>query len=286
MSRTYNIRWTENDSKELSRAVKNFNAKVRRLEKKYAGQDVVLPEKVSVKELQNVIGTRRDLNRELKSLQRFSQRGAEDIVEAPITENTIRLTKWQRTEMNRLKGIINAQRSKRYDMVVELQESHMEYKGEKLPYTVGEFGGMGQQELNALKPVNAFTKHMTKYDLPEKFKALRKHAQSDYFTRTDRTLLENFVGSIEKTYSAPEFRDRAEKLTNAIREMDFKEFYKKFKRNPGEFEYSSDVAPDADLDGYLTKLESTWLPQKKPKAKAEAKPKKKKTTTKKKRSKK
>ena len=268
MSRTYNIRWTENDSKELSRAVKNFNAKVRRLEKKYAGQDVVLPEKVSVKELQNVIGTRRDLQRELKSLQRFSKRGAEEIVEAPITENTIRLTKWQRTEMNRLKGIINAQRKTRYDMVVDIQ---MEHRNKPLGYSVGEFGGMRQQELNALEPVKAFTEKMDKYDLSKKFRALRKHAQSDYFSKADRRLLENFLGAIEET-----FGEDATELMDAIREMDFKEFYKKFKANPGQFEYASDVPEDADLKGYLEELKSTWMPEEKPK----------KTTTKKKRSKK
>ncbi len=268
MSRTYNIRWTENDSKEIARVCKNFNAKVSRLEKKYAGQDVVLPEKVSAKDLMNIIGTRRDLKRELKSLQRFSQRGAEEIVKAPITENTIYITKWQRTEMNRFKGIINAQRKTRYDMVIDIQ---MEHRNKPLGYSVGEFGGMRQQEVNALAPVNAFTEKMDKYELLKKFRSLRKHAQSDYFNRADKRLLENFLGAIDET-----FGEDAKELMDAIREMDFKEFYKKFKANPGQFEYASDVPEDADLKGYLEELKSTWMPEEKPK----------KTTTKKKRSKK
>lgn len=260
MSRTHNIRWTENDSKEIRRTVKNFNAKVKRLEKKYAGQDVVLPEKVSAKELKNLIGTRTDLERELKSLRRFSsKRGSEKLVKAPITENTIYITKWQRTEMNRLKGIVNAKRKTRFEMITDIQ---MEHRNTPLGYSVGEFGGMRQQEVNALKPVKAFTEKMDKYDISKKFRALRKHAQSDYFRRADRRLLENFLGAIDNT-----FGEDAKELMDVIREMDFKEFYKKFKANHGQFEYASDIPEDADLKGYLEELKSTWMPEEKPKKK-------------------
>lgn len=260
MSRKYNIRWTEADVKEVDRVLRNYNAKVKRLEQKYQGTEVVLPERVAKKDFLELVGTRRDLQRELKSLQRFSKRGAEEIVKAPITENTIYMTKWQRTEMNRYKGIINAQRAKRYEMVVDIE---MEHRNQPLGYTVGEFG-MGKAEMNSLKPLEAFTKKMDKYDLQKKARSLRKHAQSDYFNKADNRLLENFLGSIKETYGGA-YPEETEQLLNSIRNMGFKEFYKKFKANPGQFEITSDPPPDFDLKNGLTELMSTWTPEAKPK---------------------
>ena len=96
MSKRYNIKWNESDSKELARAVKNYNAKITRLSKKEEYKGVILPEKASVKQLKELVSTRRDLQRELKSLQRFTKRGSETIVDVPNTDNTIQLTKWQK----------------------------------------------------------------------------------------------------------------------------------------------------------------------------------------------
>lgn len=220
---------------------------------------MVLPERVSVKELKDLIGTRRDLQREVKSLQRFTQKGAEEIVKAPITENTISITKWQRTEMNRRKAVINRQRARRLQQV---QEIEMTSAGKDLGYTVGQFG-MGKAEEIALSPTNAFTKKMTKYDLPEKFKALRKHSQSDYFTKSDERLMNNYKNALIETYGEDAVKD----IVDTIDNMDFNEFYKRFRAEPGEFEFASDIPEDADIDAYLTKIRSTWMPEGKTKEK-------------------
>ena len=71
MAKRYRIKWRLQDRKTLARTVKNFNAKITRLEKKHPELKEFLPEKISVKDLKNNIETRQDFNRELKSL-RFS----------------------------------------------------------------------------------------------------------------------------------------------------------------------------------------------------------------------
>ena len=81
--RKYNIRWREADEKELRRVVKNFNAKITRLAKKDPKNAAALPERVSAAELRAMIKTRQDLQRELNALRRFSQKGAETLVEIP-----------------------------------------------------------------------------------------------------------------------------------------------------------------------------------------------------------
>ena len=260
MSKRYNIRWTEADNQELARSIKNFNAKVSRLEKKYGGRsDIVIPEKVSMKELREVIGTRRDLQREVKSLQRFTQRGAEQLVDVPITENNIKMTKWQRTEMNRRKATINTMRNNRLSMVEDIEA---ELEGTKLGYKIIQFG-MGEADKNSLKPIHAFTDKMGKYDLLHKYKALRKHSQSNYFNTADQRLMDNFTTAIEKTYGT----EAVKELVEEIRKMPLTTFYKHFKANPGEFEYAytPDGLTDATQEDYLKHLYSTWYPNYKPK---------------------
>lgn len=73
----------------INRDVRNFNAKVRRLEQqglKY------LPSKVSVAELKSTYFERDDLKRRLKQLEAFSEKGAEEII---TLEGGAKATKWE-----------------------------------------------------------------------------------------------------------------------------------------------------------------------------------------------
>lgn len=81
MSGSNNIRWRESDLQELRRLTKNYNAKIARQRKKLISEDrryeaAQLPQKKSVRELRQEIGTRRDLNRELGDMQNFIDTGS------------------------------------------------------------------------------------------------------------------------------------------------------------------------------------------------------------------
>lgn len=254
MSKRYNIRWTEADNQELTRTIKNFNAKVSRLEKKYGGRsDIVIPERVSITEMREIIGTRRDLQREVKSLQRFTQRGAEQLVDVPITENNIQMTKWQRTEMNRRKATINRMRKERLSMVEDIE---VESGGKLAGYTLVQ---MGDADINSLKDINAFTEKMDKYDLLRKNRALIKHSQSNYFNTADQRLMDNYTNAISKEYG----EEAVKELVEQIKKLPLRTFYKKFKADPGAFEFAYPPGEDEKKD-YLEHLYSTWFPNHKP----------------------
>ena len=71
------IRYDKKLNQEINRTIKNFNQKIARLEK----QDrELLPSKITKKDLKSNVYTRAELYRKLKELQRFSNRGAEDII--------------------------------------------------------------------------------------------------------------------------------------------------------------------------------------------------------------
>lgn len=102
------IKWRRQDIAELQRVVKNFNAKIARLEKKLGPDVAYLPERASVKRLKAEIETRQDFNRELNRLKRFSNKGAEAPV---ISRQGLVTTKWEKKEMEINLSTINRQRA-------------------------------------------------------------------------------------------------------------------------------------------------------------------------------
>lgn len=80
MPKQSNIRWREDDLNELRRVVKNYNAKIARQRKKLIENDEryrasQLPQKASVRELRQEIGTRREFRGELGKMQNFIDTG-------------------------------------------------------------------------------------------------------------------------------------------------------------------------------------------------------------------
>ena len=89
------IRYDKKLNQEINRTIKNFNQKIARLEK----QDrELLPSKITKKDLKSDVYTRAELYRKLKELQRFSNRGAEDII---ATGGGVRLTKYDYQNIKR-----------------------------------------------------------------------------------------------------------------------------------------------------------------------------------------
>ena len=122
MPRQYNIKWREQDEKELRRVVRNFNDKLRRLVKKNPANSNILPQfwnektqefenRITIDQIKELIATRQDYNRQLNMLKRFSRRGAEKIVETG-SDYGAKTTKWQEQEALRLERTAN--RSKRH----------------------------------------------------------------------------------------------------------------------------------------------------------------------------
>ena len=73
-----NIRYNKSLNKEINRVVRNFNNKVKRLEK--SEKDLILPSIVSIKNLKKDVSTRRELLRELEKLKSYSKRGIEETI--------------------------------------------------------------------------------------------------------------------------------------------------------------------------------------------------------------
>lgn len=275
MSKRGSIRWSDNDHKEIRRAVKNFNAKITRLEKKIdkiisfstdteeikraKALQSALPERVTTKEILSLIGTRNDLNRELNTLRRFSSdKKAHELVDVPDNKYNLQITRWQKREMSIRKALVNRGRKKKKE---ELFNIEMTSRSESLGYTVGEFG-MGEADKIALNPAKAFTHSMDREDINRRYKSLRKESTSFYWDEKTKFLRDNVVNGIEANYSSL-FPDDVEKIKSAIFDMDFNEFYNTFKSSPNQMEEVSPkpgTASDQLMKQNIESLKATWIP--------------------------
>ena len=274
MSKQYNIRWTESDNVQLRKTVKNFNAKISRLERKYPEIKNVLPEKVSVEQMKELIDTRKDLKRELNALKRFSDRtniirkesdgSFTGIKEVPGSKYNLKATDWQIKEMTRRIGYINKVRKQKAEQIGSLD---MLSRGKKLGYTKIDIG-MGTVDENALKPMKAFFPSMTRQDFNKRYTAIRKERQIGYWMKKELQLKQNVINGILANYNADEFKDDIKELLNAIDRMSFNEFYDRFMGEVGVMELVS-PPPGSDMMEQLrinmNALKSTWIPNYAPK---------------------
>ena len=90
------IRYTKKLNTSINQIVINYNAKIARLEK--VKEELYLPEKTSVKELKESAKNRRELNRMLKDLERYSQRGMEKTVKF---SSGVEMSKYQAEKLKR-----------------------------------------------------------------------------------------------------------------------------------------------------------------------------------------
>lgn len=89
MPKYHKIRWSENDKKELSRLIKNYNTKIDYHAKKNGSKEG-LPQKLKVREVKANIVSRNDFNRTLDKITLFLKRGGEQLLE---NKNGVKITK-------------------------------------------------------------------------------------------------------------------------------------------------------------------------------------------------
>lgn len=262
MPRQYNIKWREQDEKELRRVARNFNDKLRRLVKENPENKNILPQfynqkteqfesRITIATLKELIQTRQDYNRQLNMLKRFSKRGAEKIVEAPDNQYGTRTTAWQRKETARMVAIVNKKRQERLDLLNAVEM--MDASG-KLGYTVGEMFGMGLASKNKLKPTKAFTPSQSQTDLKYKLRSLMQESATNYHQDRDKLLKENYIKSLEQNYRTSDIQD----VISSIRAMPSDLFILKFEAKGDAFEFA--YPPDQEqYKSYLSELKGYWI---------------------------
>ena len=243
--------FSDRENQRLHDAVKKFNQKIDRLSNDPKIKNA-LPEKATVKQYKKIINSRQDLNREIKSLNRFLKDGAEVLVDAPDNQYNLKLTKWQKDEMLRRVPQINEAREERKKYIESLPATS---RGKELGYDRGGIG-MGNADSTNLAPMNAFTDAMTRNSLNKKFRGILKESQDDYWLVRERILKSTYIKTLRQQYKEDDIRD----VIREIQNMPLADFYKTFQEEGGNFEYA--YHPDQEqYEAYVNALKSVWKPE-------------------------
>lgn len=113
------IRYDKKLNAEIRRAVNNFNAKIRRLEK-MESTNVMIPEKIKVSDFKKGYDSRRDLRRQLNYLKMFSKRGAEEKI---VTTGGYETSKYQVAVVKRESARVKRNLTRQINMYMKITPS-------------------------------------------------------------------------------------------------------------------------------------------------------------------
>ena len=170
------IRFDKKLDKEINRTIKNFNQKIARLEREERA--LFVPAKVTKKEIVEGYKTRTDLRRKLKELQRFGERGAEQVLE---TKGGVLISQYE------LKNIKEERRRVLYNLkrdLTKLGVQKIKVAGVEQDVTFRESGD--ENYLNKL----------------ERYKLLKRD-----ITKMTPEQLERYLSLVERTKQYKEYRD-------------------------------------------------------------------------------
>ena len=226
-----------------------------------------LPYKFNYSFLRDNIATKRDLNKTINMLNRFSKEGQDKLVSVRTTSgsrtlqgddqltNNIQITKWERDTLKSLAKTINNQREKR---LKKIESIDMIYKGNKVGYKIGE---MGNQELKELRPVKPFFKSMEKFEPHTRLKSFITQSSSKYFSVRDYQLKENIISTIRTEYHRSPMKS---KLIKKLEDMSLDKFLDTYYANGGEdfyrdYAYHTEENEEENLD-YLCDVFEVEIP--------------------------
>lgn len=145
------IRYDKKLNQEINKTIKNFNQKIARLEKE---NKELLPTRVTKRDIKSEVYNRTELQRKLKELQRFSQRGAEEVI---TTSGGVRLTKYELGNLKRESARIKRNVTREIN---RLKTTNPKVFGKLQASTFAEMGDIDYLNLTARR--QALEKNITK----------------------------------------------------------------------------------------------------------------------------
>lgn len=225
MSRTSNIKWRKKDKQTISKTVQQFNAKITRTLKKHPEWADFMPERLTVQGLTEKIQTRKDYNREVRSVQRFLRKGAE----APFqSKSGIKTTRWEKREVGYKVAQVNRQRS------IEAKRANVST----------EKGTMGSIEANNLKPKKYNIDKIKPSEWDKFVNTVEKQVMSNYNYDKMVRYKENYLKAVVRNLGT---EGKAKELYDYVSQLDPEFMYNVYYDDPVlQIQFTSDPLP-ADM---------------------------------------
>lgn len=219
------IRWKRGDFLTLGKAVSNFNKKINELNAEET--KLYLPENIEYQKIKENIKTRKELNRVINSLRRFSRAGAEDIYTTKAGET---ITKWERKELGIQSRIIQRR------LKTELKQLNLP---NEQGFSRVQMGSIREKEIKAqLKNLKSI-ESKSGYE----FKRLRERIQtsgtSDYSMKKSLVFMENYINEMKKYSHFDNYEKLITKLKSIKNPIEFFNYVSKNELT-GDLTYQSD----------------------------------------------
>ena len=225
MPRTSNIKWRKKDKQTISKTVQQFNAKITRTLKKHPEWADFMPERLTVQGLTEKIQTRKDYNREVRSVQRFLRKGAE----APFqSKSGIKTTRWEKREVGYKVAQVNRQRT------IEAKRANVST----------EKGTMGSIEANNLKPKKYNIDKIKPSEWDKFVNTVEKQVMSNYNYDKMVRYKENYLQAVVRNLGT---EGKAKELYEYVSQLDPEFMYNVYYDDPVlQIQFTSDPLP-ADM---------------------------------------
>lgn len=224
------IRWKRGDYIKLSKAVNKFNKQVNEL--KAEGYDY-LPETKSYQSLKENIYTRKELNRIVNSMKKFSIETAKK-VELEGTD----LTKWEYREIKLARN-----RARRY------LEGKLEEQQRNNPYAKY---GIETKEIeatrNTIKSLDKLETQKGKFEVKRLIRRIKNLGSYDAEMKRASQYRENYMKALEQMSNYDNYDLLKDKLDSIQNPEDFYEFINKSDQLSDLFEYY-ETSPEAQTYG-------------------------------------
>ena len=122
------IRYDKKINNKIKNIVNSYNAKIKRLE---GSEDIVIPERISIKGVKGSVKNRADLNRKIKNLQEFTKRGGEQNI---MVKGRV-VPRYQYKQAQRYRNLISRRLTAREQFN---KITHPTYEGIQEKFTIAE----------------------------------------------------------------------------------------------------------------------------------------------------
>lgn len=206
--------------KDINKTLRNFNAKIRRLEKS-GRDDIIIPERVGKGEFKEY-ETTRDIRRRLRELSRFSKKGAENALRL---EDGSYISVWEKKEHDILKRSALSKISRQ----VKYYQTHVPtVYGKKEDVSFAKTGDEAY-----LRLISERNRLKTKGLLSRRQMEKENRRARRILERKNRQFRENYYKMLDDIGSMLGQKDKAELIKDKLDELNDSDFVKFFNEDKG-----------------------------------------------------
>ena len=231
------IRWTRSDYAKLSNAVRRFNKKISELE---ALEKDYLPEQYNYSELRDTIYSRRELNRIIRGLNRFTTKESQQqMIVLPSGEE---ISRW---EYNELKKAMRRSTERITDLARDIVETDTNVMGDK------EF----KQLLRTKESIQDLF-NRSGYEFRRTAGRTEKWGKTDYELYRASIFRENFMNALKEMRNYKNYKLLKDKLNSIENPIQFYNFVKQSDILSDLFLFYKDKATAQTYGGFVDNQEA------------------------------